>query len=344
MLWQRIGIALGAGVAAALLFAVLAKGTLLAMALACLAPLPILIAGLCWGVDMGGLAAVAACAVAAALAGPLSGAAFGATIALPAWILSAVSQAPPLPLFWRTKADPTKTAGWFPVGGIVAIAALIGAATGLGALVSLIVAYGGYQKGVEAKVAEAAPILRQMLDETIALPLGVTTSLPAGVTVQDFATLVVQMSPMMLAAVSFLMFCGNLYAGARVAELSGALKRPWPNLPEALVLPQYLGVAFIVCLGLALAMGDPAEEAAWIGVAGLSGAFVLQGLASIHALTRGLRIRTPLLFAFYLVCALGWNVILPIVVPIVALAGLLECFLSLRARRVAAAANVKNVN
>ena len=38
---QRIGMAIGAGLAAALLFAVVAKGTLLAMALACLAPLPI---------------------------------------------------------------------------------------------------------------------------------------------------------------------------------------------------------------------------------------------------------------------------------------------------------------
>ena len=42
---QRVVIAIGAGVVAALLFAAMAKGTALAMGLACLAPLPIVIVG-----------------------------------------------------------------------------------------------------------------------------------------------------------------------------------------------------------------------------------------------------------------------------------------------------------
>ena len=33
------------------------------------------------------------------------------------------------------------------------------------------------------------------------------------------------------------MLCVNLYAGARAVQLSQRLQRPWPNLPEALVLP-----------------------------------------------------------------------------------------------------------
>ena len=69
---QRIGMAIGAGLAAALLFAVMAKGTFLAVTLAYLAPLPIVIVTLGWGLDMGGLAVVVAGAVGAALLGPLS--------------------------------------------------------------------------------------------------------------------------------------------------------------------------------------------------------------------------------------------------------------------------------
>ena len=57
---QRVGIAAGAGIAAALLFAVTAKGTMLALFLAYLAPLPIFIVSLGWGLDIGALAGIAA--------------------------------------------------------------------------------------------------------------------------------------------------------------------------------------------------------------------------------------------------------------------------------------------
>jgi hypothetical protein len=140
----------------------------------------------------------------------------------------------------------------------------------------------------------------------------------------------------MLAAATFLMLCANLYVGARVAQVSQALKRPWPNLPESLVLPQVLGVALVLCLGLALIMADPPRQAAWIGVGAFAAAYALQGLALAHAMTRGLQIRNPLLFVLYLACALEprW------VFPALTFFGLMESFLSLRAKRVAAA-NVK---
>ena len=322
---QRTAIAFGAGVVAALLFAVMAKGTALAMALAFLAPLPIVIASFNWGLDMGAVAALTACGGVAALVDPLSGALFGASIALPAWALSAltVSRAS---LFWRGTNDGEATPSWRPVGIIVAAAAVIGALTGLGALVSIIVFYGGYQKGIEALVAP--PDLQEALAEMIVLP--------PGMTVVEFASLVVRMLPLMLAAAIFLMLCANLYVGARVAQVSQALKRPWPNLPESLVLPQVLGVALVLCLGLALILADPPRQAAWIGVGAFATAYALQGLALAHAMTRGLKIRNPLLFVLYLACALEprWTF------PALTFFGLVESFLSLRARRVAAA-NVK---
>jgi hypothetical protein len=330
---QRIAIAFGAGVVSALLFAAMAKGTALAMALAYLAPLPIIIASFGWGIEMGAIAALTACGGAAALATPLSidllsGTLFGLAVALPAWALSALAGARSR-LFTKLRNGADETSSWCPVGLVVTAASIVGALVGLGALVSLIVLYGGYEKGVDALVSQVTPDIQEALDEVLALP--------SGMSVEEFATLVVRMSPLMLAAATFLMLCANLYVGARVAQVSQALKRPWPNLPESLALPQLLGVALVLCLGLALTLGDPLRQAAWIGVGAFAAAYTMQGLALAHALTRGLQIRNPLLFALYLACALAprW------VLPVLTFAGLMESFLSLRARRIAAA-NVKS--
>ena len=327
---QRISIAIGAGLAAALLFAVMAKGTLLAMMLAYLAPLPIMIATLGWGLDMGALAGAIAGVVAAVLVDPLSGGLFAVTIALPAWLLSFTAVLPRQTLYPHphvAAANGEKT--WFPVGGIVAVAALIGGLVGAGVLASVILAYGGYQKGVESIVAELVPNLRDAFD-------GVMT-LPSGVSIEDFAAMIVRLSPAVLAATTCLMFCANLYAGARAVQLSQRLKRPWPNLPEGLVLPQFLGVGLIACAGVALSLRGSGGYAAWIGVGALGCAYVMQGLAVVHSLSRGLPVRIPMLIAFYLGCMVTarWSL------PAIALVGLVESLLSLRARR-AAAANVKS--
>jgi hypothetical protein len=321
----RLGLALGAGGVAALLFATMAKGTIVAMALAYLAPLPIFIASLSWGAALGALAAIAAGVGVGGLIDPLSGALFGASIALPAWILSALSITR-LKLFGRTKDGGEKTTAVAPVGYVVSAAALMGILVGLGALVSLIVLYGGYQKGVDTLVAEVTPDFQEAFGETFALP--------EGMTIEEFATLFVRLSPLALAAATFLMLCANLYIGARVAQVSQALSRPWPSLPESLVLPHAAGAALVVLLILAMALHDPARQAAWVGVGALAAAFGLQGLALAHALTRGLSFRIPLLLAIYVACALlpRWAL------PAVAAAGLLESFLSLRTRRVAAKA------
>ncbi|WP_158815130.1 DUF2232 domain-containing protein [Methylocapsa sp. S129] len=324
---QRIGIAIGAGLAAALLFVVTAKGTLLAILLAYLSPLPIVIASLGWGLDMGALAAAIASVVAAALIDPLSGGVFAASIALPPWLLSAAALLPRQKLYPRAAAaNGEKT--WFPVGGIVAIAALMGALVGAGMLASMILDYGGYQNGVDAMAAKLIPRLRDAFDDVM--------TLPSDITIEDFAATIVRLFPAVLAASTCLMFCANFYAGARAVQLSHRLKRPWPNLPEGLVLPQFLGIGLIACAGLALSLRGSGEYVAWIGVGALGCAYVMQGLAVVHSLSRGLPVRIPALIALYLGCMVTarWSL------PALALVGLVESLLSLRARR-AAAANAK---
>jgi hypothetical protein len=320
---QRIAIAFGAGVVSALLFAVSAKGTLFAMALAYLSPLPIVLAGLNWGVDMGGIAALTALGGVAAFEDISSTILFGAVIAIPTWSLATLSSVQ-LGSFYRKKDPVDPATGWFPIGGVVTAGALIAVAIGLGVIILLTVTYNGYEKAVQALAEQNAPSVQAAIDQVIALPPGMTT--------REFAALVVREAPPLLALLMFLVLCANLYLGARVAQVSNALKRPWRDLPESLILPRLLGVLGGLSLGLGFALEGVPRLAAWTVTGVVAAAFAMQGLALAHALTRGLKIRNPLLVALYLACAILFQWVL----PAVAFVGLLESFLSLRARRLAA--------
>src|SRR5271155_1881512 len=154
---NRIGMGLGAGLASALLFVVTVQGTALALALAYLAPLPIMIATLGWGVDAGLVALCAACAVVAGAVEAFSGMLFGLTVALPAWGLGPFATLHGSP--WRLdsfRRSPVASAPLRPsaapsagpgVGTLVVVAAGIGIAIGAGAPVAMIVVFGGHSKG-----------------------------------------------------------------------------------------------------------------------------------------------------------------------------------------------------
>jgi hypothetical protein len=162
-------------------------------------------------------------------------------------------------------------------------------------------------------------------------------ALPAGVTLEDLVASLVRLFPAFSAMLTCMVFCANLYLGARAVQLSQKLTRPWPNLPESLVLPPYLGLGFVAFVALGLLLRPPAATIAWIGAGALGCAYAMQGLAVVHALSRGLPVRIPALIAFYVGCVAtaGWAL------PALTLIGLIESLFSLRARR-AAAANVKS--
>src|SRR3984957_11493089 len=329
---NRIGMGIGAGLASALLFVVTVQGTALALALAYLAPLPIMIATLGWGVDAGLVALCAACAVVAGAIEPFSGMLFGLTVALPAWGLAAFAtlhgspwsldsfRRPPVasaPL--RPSAAPSAGPG---VGTLVVVAAGIGIAIGAGALVAMIVVYGGYQKGVET----VATFLRPAIEEALG-----PSNLPDGFTLDDILRLVVKFSPPAIACSTTLMFAVNLYAAARSAQLSQRLTRSWPDVPTSLVLPPALGAILIVALGTWLAAPEPTSQFAALFVGGLGVVYVLQGLAVLHALSRRVRGRPALIAALYVACLVAPQWVLPAVATI----GLIESVASLRARAAA---------
>src|SRR5271165_2539416 len=314
-MYFRFVVAIGAGCAAALLFAVSAETSPLAMALAYLAPLPIMIATLGWGLGSGALAAATSVVALGLLAEPLSGLLFAASVAIPAWAVAAFAVAPigRYCLPWKSSAGARA-----PVGSIVVLAAAIGMLGAAGVLTAVIVIYGGYGEGAK-KVAAAIAVLAGDAFE----------GGPDSEAAREFADALVRFGPAAIAASTLLMLCVNLYAAARSTQLSHRLTRAWPDLPTSIRLPWPLGVLMIAGAAGAYALPAPASQYASVVAGGLGGAFVLQGLAVVHTLSRGVGVLRPLmLFLLYVCCLLRAQYTLPVVAAL----GLIDAFVGLRTR------------
>jgi hypothetical protein len=311
---HRFVVAIGAGCAAALLFAVSAQSSLLAMGLAYLAPLPIMIATLGWGLGGGAIAAAISIAVLAVVAEPVSALVFAGSVAVPAWILAAFSITPLARYLRRPKPEGPV---YVPVGAIVGLAALLGMLGGVAVLTTVIVHYGGYREGA-SHIAEAI----------IALAGDTFENAPGNLTAREFADALVRYGPPAIAASTLIMLCVNLYAAARSTQFSRNLPRPWPDVPSSLTLPWPVGVAFLACLAGAYALPVPTAQYFAIGAGGLGAALALQGLAVAHALSRGLKMRPLMLVALYACCVLRAKYTLPVLAAL----GIIDGLLKLRSR------------
>lgn len=320
---HRFIVAIGAGCAAALLFVVSSQSGVLAMALAYLAPLPIMIATLGFGLDAGAIAGAISAAVLALVAwlssnpigqAALSALVFAASVAVPAWALAAFAVTPLARYLGRLKPN---SLGHPPVGAIVSLAALIGMLGAAAALTTIIVLYGGYR--------EAA---RQVTDTIASLAADAFDGAPGALTSREFAETLVRMGPAAIAASTLLMLCVNLYAAGRSTQLSHNLPRPWPDLPASLALPWPLGIAFLAGLGGAYALPAPVGQYFSIVAGGLGAALTLQGLAVAHALSRGLKMRPLMLIALYACCVFRAKYTLPVLAGL----GIIDGFLKLRSR------------
>lgn len=311
---HRFVIAIGAGCAAALLFAVSSQTSPLAMALAYLAPLPIMIVSLGWGLDGGATAGAVSVLALGLIAGLPTGLLFAASIAFPAWLLAAFSATPVARYFSRR---PSGAPPYPSLGAIVALAALVGMALALAALVAVIVFYGGYAEASKAIASSLAGIARGAFEDE-----------GERVLAAEFANSLVRLAPAAIAGSTLLMLCVNLYAAARSTHMSHSLTRPLPDIPATLRLPWPFAIAFLAGGVGAYFLPAPASQYALIVVGGLGGAFALQGLAVAHALSRGLKLRAVMLIALYACCLLRAKYTLPVVAAL----GVADAFLRLRSR------------
>ncbi len=192
------------------------------------------------GLDAGAMAAVVASAVVAGLLDSSSGVSldlnpsfsldsssalsFVLIVALPAWALAAFAGVKDVRIFRRSEPPMVSTRA--SAGALAVAAACAGIIVGLGEVITMILAYGGYEKGVAATA--------QMLRPGIEDALGGVVGLPEDITVDQATFLAVKFGPPFVAALIALVMMANLYAAARSAQMSQRLSRPWLDLPTSL--------------------------------------------------------------------------------------------------------------
>ena len=312
----RYATGLGSGAAAALLFLAAMRGAPLAVALAYLGPLPIMIATLGWGFDAGLVALFTACGLAAAGA-PGYGLVYGLLIAAPSWALAAFVGAPAF--YLRKPQNPGVPRPYPGPGAVAVLAAAVFIAAGAIQLSLMWFGKGGY----EGAVAALSGQIRDALAGS-----GADRALPPDMSADDLARAVVEFAPTALSTGATIMQLANLYLAVRSVQLSQRLNRPWRDIPTGFVLPRWLAAPAVVGLALALAAPSPADGYGLLVAGALGALYALQGLATLHALSRRAAARPFMLAALYFACAVAaeW------VTPALALLGIAESFANLRGR------------
>jgi hypothetical protein len=291
MMIQIALVGLGAGIAAGLLFASLATGSIAAILLFYIAPLPVFIATLGWR-HVAGLIA-AACATATVTI--VSGAFFLAVpvISFAAWWLGYLA------LLARPPAHPEGEVEWYPVGRLVLWAAIMG---------TLVVFAAVPNFGTDQQTVQAG--LRKSYDRILRDP--------------SLVDLLVIAAPPAAAAVTSLLNVLNLWLAARIVRISGRLARPWSSL-SALALPPQAWGLLVIALGGSF-LPDLFGILCGVWAASLIIVFAILGVAVLHWTTQGMGLRTLLLASVYASAAvLGWPVLL------IALLGLAENMFNIRA-------------
>jgi hypothetical protein len=301
---QIVLIGLGAGTAAALLFASVLTGAASAMLLLLLAPLPILIVALGWS-HWAGLIAAATAAGCLAVLGLDVLAAFLLGVGLPAWWLGYLT------LLARPAPNGPE---WYPIGRLILWAACINALIVGTTLLSLGTDLAGLQSALRA-------VLDNRLDEVI----GEQLENP-----DDAARLIdimVMFVPGAAAASFTLSTVLNLWLAGRIVKISGRLQRPWPCLPD-IRFPSFAPAIF----GAAVAgsfLPDLIGLSSSALAASLMVGHVLLGLAVIHASTIGLSGRGFVLGSVYAaIVVFSWPFRWPLL--LVALLGISDALFDLR--------------
>ena len=124
----------------------------------------------------------------------------------------------------------------------------------------------------------------------------------------------------------------NLWIAGRVLQASGRAPRPMPDLP-GMQFPKSASLAFIAAAAISAA-GGTIGLYAQAALGGLVVAFALLGLAVVHGYTRAMALRGPILVGVYLV-----TIVFPWSLGILALIGLADTWLDLRANRPPTAGN-----
>ena len=330
----RGAVAFGSGLAATLLLLAAFQGSVPALLLAYLSPLPLMIATIGFG-HVTGLGAVLASFITlvallvaanpqdmsvATVAGAfINGIIFLICEGLPSWWLARVASVsrsmPILPFLPEPTPDGEEGSRLSLV--IVMAAAFAFLVVG-GTLATMVLGHEDFAALADKVAANIRPVLKQEAG----------ADLLHSNALDGFAHFLAMALPAIAAGVIFVIYLVNLWLAGRVAQISQRLQVPWPNVAREFRVPRVLALVFVAAAGL-IFVGGAIGLVASLAASVLGVAFALQGLAVIHVVTLGLRLRNNLLFLVYLfvVPLMPWSL-----APFTLL-GLFEAGFSLRDRK-----------
>ncbi len=306
-------IAMAAGAASALMFASIASGVLISLALFYLAPLPLMMAALGWGSLSGSIGGVVAASCLGIIFGLPYCIAFVVMVALPAWWLGHLALlgrpiAPAVPAS-NGAAPVAPDLEWYPVGRILLWIAVFAALTTIAALLTL---------GTDAATITAAMHRgwQRILD------LGEVSSTAE---TEQWIDALVTIAPDAAAIWAMTTLTLSLWLAARITATSGRLHRPWPDLKGVTLPPMTLAV---LCAAIAFCFsGGLLAMLAQIVATALMMAYALSGFAVLHTLTLSSKSRALWLGCSYaIVMVFVWPVLL------MAILGLGDAVLGIRQR------------
>ena len=305
-------IGIGAGAAAALLFASVTSGSWLSIPLFYLAPLPIMIAGLGWSHWAAMTAALAGALGLGAVFGTVFQLAFAAGAGFPAWWLGYLAMLARPVASTNGSGQGAASFEWYPPGRLVVWAAVLG-------VLVVIVAIPNF--GIDADSFRAG--LRDALNAIVRVNSG--TPARAGSNTERLLEILVNAIPPAAAVLATITNLLNLWLAARIVKFSGRLARPWPQL-SSMSFPPLMAAALAVAIVLSFLDGMLGIVGG-IVAASLLLAYGVLGFAVLHAITQGMSARPFVLSITYAgVILLGW--------PMLALCllGLVDTAIGLRGR------------
>lgn len=308
---QLLLIGIGAGAAAALLFASLISGSLFSIFLFYLSPLPILIAAIGWSHWAALFAALFAAVGLAAVFGVFFFLAFLIGVGLPAWWLG----------YLALLARPSRQGDgleWYPAGSLVAWAALVAAIVVMAALPS----FGADEASLRATLRSG---VERVLRLQMRTPANAPLELPGRADINRVVDILLLVIPPIAAMFATVTNTLNLWLAGRIVRLSGNLKRPWPDL-STMSFPAYAPLLLAAATLGSFVSGVVGIAASVLG-ASLLMAYALLGFAVLHSITRGMDSRSFLLAGVYAAVAVFYWPLL-----IVTLLGLIDTAIDIRGR------------
>jgi hypothetical protein len=296
----KVSIAIGAGLASALLFFIPVKGTTIAMALALLGPLPVMIAGLGFGPRIG-FAATAAGTIAISIAiDPLLGAFFAASLGLPAFWLARLAAQTIDVTDAGTPSGPATSA--YSTGKLLAWIATLSAASAMLPALVLAFRFASIDEGVTETARLLSPVVRRLL--------GGEANIPYQMSAPEFARVIVLAMPALISAWSVVTLSFNLWLAGWIARVSGLDATRKDDLPFSLRLPRDALLILFASIA-ACALGETPRFIASPLTAALLMAYALHGLAVVHGFLRANPLRGALLFGVYaLIFMTAWPLLL----------------------------------